>query len=658
MKGIKEHIKQISLKRVIVLFFFLFISLMYFLVKSDGFLRSETEMFDSTGILPEIVASDVYVQEIKCDRDGLKQIRIYFSTFDRKNFSQLEVFLCDSDGNELDRWKIDCNLLKDDAYYTFALNNRLSDCVDKTYFLHFMSNAIEGQGITINYNDGEGHEDGLSLNGQEIGKELCYQLVYKDSFLGIFNKANGFHAIIVVLISCILFLCILYMNDFRIENLFLVIWILLGGMYLFSVTLFNTPDEDRHFYRSVEVSYFHFLSDVNEDSGEGGRELPFENVNIYLLKCDWQSFSDNCKDVNMSENKDFVVFSNTALYSPISYIPQAIGIFIARSFTKNIAVIAYAGRIMNWLLITVLLYIAIRIIPVGKELLSLIVLMPMNIHEAISLAPDGMVVAISILMMAYVLYLRYIKKDELKPWELMFLYIIVCYISLLKVVYLPFGILYLLIPEERFGNVKKKTIHILVMAMLAVLSNVVWLKLCSGFLVIEGTNASIQLGYLIRHLGEFMIVVARTYLYRSSDWATMMIGSDLAELSVQTVGVFILAYLFIIFRRFAKKPGICHGTGNEICVNIVSGIIVVSIVLLITMSLYLQWSPVYSNIVDGIQGRYFIALLMPAYFAINNPKNISGESSDSISIYEIGFVACINICACFALLFSCMSKMS
>ena len=49
---------------------------------------------------------------------------------------------------------------------------------------------------------------------------------------------------------------------------------------------------------------------------------------------------------------------------------------------------------------------------------------------------------------------------------------------------------------------------------------------------------------------------------------------------------------------------------NTIDKKIVSIVVLGACILLIFTSLYVQWTPVKSNVIDGIQGRYFIPLLL------------------------------------------------
>lgn len=624
----------------------------YFAVRSNEFLNHQTDEMSRTDHLPEIVNCERYSQKIQCDRNGLYQIKLCFSTFSRINFSNVTVSLSDEKGKVLQTWNINCSLLNNCSYYTLALDKRIADSGGNAYCLGITSDAVEGQGISI-WCSSEAQNKGLFLNERDLGRSLCYQLVYKISVFDLFSNANGFHAAVLFILACILILLIPLFTKLPIEKAFIIIWIVFGVQYLFSGTLFRAPDEEHHFFRAYEVSYCHAVSDVDELTGAGGRALPLD-VDITLLEKSWQSFSDH-NDMESSDTYVFKKFSNTSLYSPISYLPQATGIFIARHITNNVAVIAYAGRIANWICITVLLYISMLVIPAGKEIIALVALMPMNLFESTSLAPDGMAVAVSILMVSYVLNLRYSQKTELKFYQIGALYILAWAISLLKIVYLPLCLLYFLIPSERFGKPRNKFIHLLIMAILAAGSNLWWLLISKKFLVTGNTNAAAQLEFILHNPLSYIMVLFRTVFFGGAGWVNAMIGSSLAELNVGTVGFFVSLYICAIAIKYAR-----HGETIQKKHLPESGLfafVIFSIVILTFTSLYLQWTPPYNSVVNGVQGRYFIPLMLPLYFVFHNTSSLisSQKQDERMSVKLSYFLVCINVCSCIALLFSCMS---
>ena len=632
----------------------LIFSLSYFIVKSDDFLTTQSKEAPSKTALPEILSGQEYIQEIHSDHNGLKKISLLMATFGRTNHSNVHVSLSDSEGNVLSSWQLKGSLITDNDFRTFVLDDRIPDSENKTYYLKITSDAVAGNGITVWSNNTQGAK-GLSLNGKDLSRTLCFRLGYRHSYAELFSRANGFHVMVLITIAYLLFTLLPRLSKIRIEHAFVIIWIFLSLMYLFSGTPFQVPDEPGHFYRSYEISYGHMKSEFNEKADGGGRELPSGIRNVGLLMNNWQGFSDN-RNMDIGKDMVFIRFNSESLYSPVSYLPQSIGIFIARHITSNLAAIVYSGRLFNWIFITLILYAAIRIIPVGKEILALVALMPMNIHESVSLASDGQIVAVSTLMIALVIYLRHVNAQKMKGWLYFLLYFLACEISLLKVVYLPFILLYVLIPDSCFGSRKSKWLHLAAIALLSVSSNLIWLKSCSEFLSHShtGVDTAAQIWYILQNPFNYMIVLARTLFNLGAAFLETMVGSRLAWLNVVTVSILIQLYLCVLAYKFFINRTKINLTG--LIENSLFGLIVFSVIILVATSLYVHWSNVYSIQVDGIQGRYFISLLLPLYFTINNSGKLlmSDSKGNTLSVSIASFIACINVCACISLLFFCM----
>ena len=484
-------------------------------------------------------------------------------------------------------------------------------------------------------------------------------------FSSLTGGAAAFHTAVVLVLIAGALAALPFLQKLSVEKNFLVIWTLLSMVYMFSGTVFKAPDETGHFYRSYEISVGGVVSEVQEGTGQGGRELPLD-VDLTLLENSWQSFSDN-KGMTLTENEPFLVFTNLSLYCPVSYLPQSAGIFIARQLTDNVAVIAYAGRIANWLVITLTLFFAIKVMPMKKELLLLFSLLPMNIYESTSLAPDGLVVAVAFLMFAYVLHLRFVQKDKLKFGQYVLLYVMALAISLLKIVYLPICMIYFLIPAERFGSTAKKLIHAAVMALLAVGSNLVWLMICKKFLTIPGTDSNEQLRYILSDPLNYVVVMVRTAVHNAVRWGLMMIGGYLGALNIETSKLLALVYLLMLFIAFIDLPRVIawrkakkSGDTAEktvISENVIFGVIVFAIIMLINASIYIQWTPPHSDMIKGIQGRYFIALLPPLYFALHNPAKVFKSEQHDNSLVTVSaeyVILFINVCAGIDVLLACL----
>lgn len=615
-KGLKNKYNIVMIMLAILFIFGTFV------MKFQEYATYITDAADFQNV-DEITIDNMIVQEFVCEYNNLSMLQILFSTNDRVNTGMLELELVE-ENTCIQQWDIDTKLIAKDQYLMLNLKHKL-DSKNKRYTIRMTSNTQAGNGVS------------------PIDYKLQYAtLEHKDSYL----------PFIILLLSMIVISFVSWFvirkKTIEIEKAFMVLWCAFSMMYACSNTMYNAPDESHHFYRAFEISMGHMVSDMNENQTRGGRELPLDTD---FSPGKWQSFIED-RDARISENTKFFGFSNTALYAPVSYIPQAAGILLARTVTDRLAIITYAGRFANWLCVTMILYVAMKLLPFGKEFLALVLLMPMNLHEAFSLAPDAMVVAVSVLMVAYVMHLRYVQKTQLTKIQIGLLYVLALLISLYKIVYLPFCLIYLLIPKERFGSIRKMTIHAVVIAGSVVISSLVWLELCDKFLTHVGANGTLQMASILHHPINYCVTIFRTYSVYTLQLLQQMVGAALGQLNVSTNAILVFAYLFLLFSKTHYNFKNIQDKAIIIEKSIFAVVIMV-VILLTSTSLYIQWTYVGQNTIIGLQGRYFIALLLPFYFFVTGMRY--DESRDEqITVTSSVVAMTFNMCSCIALLFYCL----
>lgn len=664
-----------------------------FIAGLDQYTRAGTEGLTAENGIGEMTAGHRYTQKFTCRTGPLEAVEVHLATFWRTNDSRLTVRLLE-DGTERQRWLIDCRKLEDSAYYTLRLGERIEDPQGKAYELEFTTDAAPGSGVTVYANQSAG-EGGYAVDGEEVpGVSLCYRLDYRRA------AWNPYTILGLLFVPSAVALLLTAMRigekgdgspagkagrknaetqagnvdgknaeiaavrpSRRIERQFLLLWVAFSLMFALSNTLFNVPDEAAHFYRAFEVAQGHAVSVFHPSTFEVGRELPIEgNLWLDVFRESWDSFWQHA-GIRESQTLSFRSFFNTALYAPLSYIPQASGIAIARLFTDRLVVIAYAGRMANWLCITALSYAALCLVPRGKAFFCLFLLMPMSLQEGFSLAPDGMVVAIAVLMTALVMYLREIHRGKLRTFQLGLLYLLALLISLYKIVYMPLCLLYVLIPARKFGGKRQKAVHAAVMAVLAVGLNLWWLSLCGDFLIKKGADSALQTSFILSHPLQYALVLLRTLIEGAGSWLEGMVGYSLAWLNVYLPKILVYAFLFRLAAGIKMEWGRKADCGRKPDRTVrfdraILFFMIASVIVLICTSLYVQWTPPYRPSSEGIQGRYFIALLAPLYMALNlnSPQQVRGENGEGrMEICDLAISVMINGSACILLLFSCIA---
>lgn len=248
------------------------------------------------------------------------------------------------------------------------------------------------------------------------------------------------------------------------------LFIILGCVYMWLCTPGMAPDEDNHFRRAFEISCGDLVSKGLYGGTIGGNYLPAE-VDDYMepdKELDW-------------ENKEMFTFSNTALYAPVSYLPHAVGIKIARCFTNNVSKIFYGGKFGNFLASTVLCLWALYRIPFGRKILFMIMVFPMTMQEMVSMSTDGFTTSLCLAFTAYVLYVSYNNEDRIRKRDIFTLAVLSILIALCKIVYIVLVLLIFLIPNEKIGGRKAWAGFKFGIMGAAMIFNLIWLKCVPDF---------------------------------------------------------------------------------------------------------------------------------------------------------------------------------
>lgn len=542
-------------------------------------------------------SNEVLSQEITGFEDEtLSAINIQFATYSRTNTGKINIKLY-KDGELYDEWHVLSALIGDNIYHSFELQSPVS--LNGTHEYEFsISESYEGDncvGIWMNSDTSDGKI--INGTGQQLTGSICYTLTYRNTSL------KCIFLVFFVLIA--VFLVIMLLMNFKEEFIMGILLAVLMIAFMWSIPLGQVPDEPAHFWRAYEVAEVSLVSKHFEDSGRGGDYLPAAVEN----------YSDENAIIDTNDVTE-VYFTNVTLYSPVSYIPQALGIKIAGFFTDNVSKIFYAGRFGSAIVNYILCMLALWIIPFGKKVVFLFMTFPITLQEMISMAPDGFTIAMALFFMAYVLRVSYVSEKVSKR-DVAILAISGIILSLLKIVYLVLLVLVFLIPNSKFKDRKKGISFKVGILSLACLFNFLWLRIASGFLMQfnPGVDSTNQVKFILSHIPSYYVIAIRTLLNNGDTWLSTMIGSEMGWLNIHTLGfAWILLLVLLVY-----EIGTCCDISKKIhkwdCLILL--FVFLSGCALIFTSLYVQWTPFGYSIILGIQGRYFIPILATlAFFVI------------------------------------------
>lgn len=435
---------------------------------------------------------------------------------------------------------------------------------------------------------------------------------------------------------------------------FLYIAILWGTMMIFILPPFMVPDEPAHFFRSYQISEGKFFGKV--EGNKLGAHLPvsllklhnevFQDRDSFLMD---KGFIKRLMSVKLNrDDRAFLFFPNTSLYSPIPYIPQALGINMGKNFNAPPLILLYLGRLFNLFFWILIVYFAIKQIPIYKWLFVVLALLPMSINQASSTSADVILNALSFLIIALTLNWSLDDKKIMGIPELLIIIAISILLTLSKSIYFVLAGLFLIIPISNYKSKKQfyiYGIYISVITLITFLINYSIVKhLISQIQPIEDIyggaqsiapkiNPDKQLQLILDDKWGFMKLIWRSFWWYKYMTTQSFIGIFGWMNVVLYKYYYILAYFSIgILAIVESNPMYQLKRGIKIFMIF----LFISVIILFSITMYLSWNNVGDLMVDNLQGRYFIPIvpLILMIFYNNRFENIQKY----IPFYSIAFV--------------------
>ncbi len=303
--------------------------------------------------------------------------------------------------------------------------------------------------------------------------------------------------------------------------------------------------------------------------------------------------------------------------TPLVYLPQALGISLARLTGGNSMRLVTMGKLFNLFAFCVLLYLAVGLMPFGKEIMMASALLPMTVNLAASMSYDAMLIGCTYLFIAKVMSLAYGESTWIEWKDVAVLGVILAVMSPCKMVYCVMAALLLLIPREKFGSTGR-LIAIWAICVVCAAGSVLAVNLTtigrfasaeSHELIWAGGEPGYTAGYVLHHPLETARLVYDTFMWNGGYYHQTLIGAYLgnADMSLDVPYVIVMLLTAGLVILPLKKPD----DGWQLCKKDKIVIAAVSIVIfgLLMGSMLIGWTPLSSNVILGVQGRYLLPLL-------------------------------------------------
>jgi uncharacterized membrane protein len=427
-------------------------------------------------------------------------------------------------------------------------------------------------------------------------------------------------------------------DHLRATNLFVITALFFGLIFVLTTPLLWGADETTQFGRAYQISQGHSIPEgfgTFHGGGYGGmipnsylNLIEYVNADITHPKLNTYGIGDvnNYKgyaqyaDQKVSKTTTAYVFSNTAPYSPVAYIPSALGLRVASILGLDVGHSIYIARLFDLGFFVVIIWFALRSLRglKTKWIIFTVALLPMTLFQASMITADDMTNAVCLLFIALVARTLLLKK-ELQTIEKIALCLSAALIPVLKPTYLPLILLLLIVPAYSFGkNIVTARIFKIVTYIVGLSIFGVWSYDTRNIadavrLVVPGPvwstiNPTQQEHYLVRHGPSYIITMFRTILLNDNTYFDQMFGL-LGFNYVQIPAISIVASSIGLIASFL----ISDNPKNVITRKRIIGILVIVLATLLLMltTFYVTITTVGYGIIGGLQGRYFIPLVAP-----------------------------------------------
>jgi uncharacterized membrane protein len=375
----------------------------------------------------------------------------------------------------------------------------------------------------------------------------------------------------------------------------------------------QAPDEDHHLYRAYAISTGQWLSEPRD--GDAVVRLPtsFREIGS-RLGYDIRFFPDRKQEV-WRLRREFSIRLEpeqtgqtllTSLYSPLTYAPSAAAMALARPWSPAPIVHVYLGRAASLLCWLLLVYAALRVAPAHGWTLFALALLPMSLFQAAALSADGITNGLAFLFIAVVLRASRADAGRFRWHEGILLVALSAGVGLAKLTYWPLAGLVLLIPRHRFGGRAERAAVAAAVVAGSLLPAALWVRVLRGVgahVTTPISNPEAQLQALVAEPLRYGEVLLATLAERFGLYVETFVGI-LGHLDTQLPScVYWLAPLALVALALLdggpESP--VRGWGRTWL------LLIAAVAWTVAMTAaYLGWTPPGADLVDGVQGRYFI----------------------------------------------------
>ena len=427
------------------------------------------------------------------------------------------------------------------------------------------------------------------------------------------------------------------------QRIYLFLGVSLGILFLFMQPVGSIPDEKAHLFASYDVSNTmlgisrtpegHILM-RSDDAAFRLREYSnSHNFSLYWDAIDDPAMHEEMLDIGRKP-------LSTQKYQ---YFMPGLGLTVGRLLHFGAAGAFFLGRLFNMLGFVLITAYAIRCLPFGKNVLALLALMPMSLQQASSFSYDSFVNSAAFLLVALTMRLAYRSEDysdskKARRWHVFHMIVLLAVCMLLLPVtgsaHAPLCFLPLFLAFRKWKTNRKEALfYIGILAACIALFGVLRLlpmmhQIGTAVTTTSGKEVKqlYSLSYLRSHPYEWVYILLNTSRNHGAFYLESMIGSPMGVLTkpVNTVLVYVCVVVLVLASLKKRGETIIPGTAAKIWIQLTAW----GSVACIMAGMLFAYTDETRQMIDGVQGRYFIPLVFPMLLTIRSEKITAEKSID------------------------------
>ena len=426
-------------------------------------------------------------------------------------------------------------------------------------------------------------------------------------------------------------------------RLFLLVAPFLFAAYALLTPPFQTPDEHEHLFRAWQLSQGQLIG--TRRGGEAGGVLPdslgraaqpeLGSLKPHALRpVVRRPFADSFKPgtpITSGAPPRFYNFIGSVIYSPVGYAPQVAAIFLGKAAGLSVENIIRLGRLLNAALAIGLIYWSLRIATIGRLALLWVGFLPMTAATSSSFGQDGLIIG-----SACVLTALGVRKLSASRWTLKELFLSAVFTVVLtvsKFVYLPLAMIAGAPFVERRFEVRRLAVPLMISLFAGVLA-VAWIRAVSGVTLPAFSNAPPPLERFATwalNPQEPLLLLERTYIFHGR-----AVAMSLFSFGWQNIwGGRVVEYSSLLSACVVLLAGDPAANALKWQSRLWLLAIAAVITLLISIALLLYFSPLDSNWIQGLQGRYFIPIAPAVFVALLRRRSSAARYAFAVPLMMI-----------------------